>query len=526
VLFGGADPKVQNLIPSDIEFRRNHCFKPLSWRVGDPSYAGRRWSVKNLMELKNAQRILIDGNVFENNWSDAQNGFGILFTVRNEDDTAPWSVVQDVTFTNNIVRRTASVFNVLGSDTFNSSAQGRRVKIANNLFEDINGPKWGSANGGVFLQTGEMPDIRVEHNTIFQTGNIVSVGADPSMGFVFNNNITPHNQYGIIGESRGVGNDTIDYYFPDGTLRRNVIAGGKSADYPLDNFFPATLDVVMFVNSAGGNYRLDAASPYKNAGTDGKDLGCDLDFLNAAINGIPTVATVSAASYSGAALAAEAIAATFGTGLATGTFSASAVPLPTSLGGTTVRVRDSAGVERLSPLFFVSPAQVNYQLPPGTVTGHALMTVTSGANTVAIGALPVSAVAPGLFTADANGQGLPTAVVLRFRADGSQRYEPVAQFDSAQNKFVAVPIDLGPESDQVFLIFFGTGIRFRSQLSAVTALIGGVDAPVLFAGAQGALVGLDQINLSLPRTLIGRGDVDVWLTVDGKISNTVKVRIN
>jgi len=92
-MLGGADPAIPNLVPSDIEFRRNHCFKPLTWRIGDPSYAGRPWGIKNLFELKNAQRALIDGNIFENNWTMAQNGFAILFTVRNQDGKSPWSVV-------------------------------------------------------------------------------------------------------------------------------------------------------------------------------------------------------------------------------------------------------------------------------------------------------------------------------------------------------------------------------------------------------------------------------------------------
>jgi uncharacterized protein (TIGR03437 family) len=88
-----------------------------------------------------------------------------------------------------------------------------------------------------------------------------------------------------------------------------------------------------------------------------------------------------------------------------------------------------------------------------------------------------------------------------------------------------VPIDLGAESDQVFLVLFGTGIRFRTQLSAVTASIGGVNAPVIFAGDQGTFVGLDQVNITVPRTLIGRGNVDVSLTVDGKAANAVKLQI-
>jgi len=525
ILFGGEDPKVTNLIPSDIEIRRNYLFKPLSWRVGDPSYGGRNWSVKNLFELKNAQRVLIDGNVFEHNWVASQNGFGILFTTRNQDDTAPWSVVQDVTFTNNILRHSTGAINILGTDNFNQSAQGKRLKIVNNLFEDIDGPKWGNANGGVFCQIGEMHDVRIEHNTVLQTGSIIAVDRSPSLGFIFNNNITPHNEYGIKGDSRGTGNSTIVYFFPDGIFKKNVIVGGQSSNYPADNFFPATLDSVKFVNTAGGNFRLEATSPYKNAGTDGKDLGCDMDLINAAINGIPTVASVSAASYDGSLLAAESIAATFGGGLATSTVATNTLPLPTTLGGVTVKVRDSAGVERFSPLFFVSPTQINYQVPAGTVAGFALMTVVNGNNIVAIGTPQISTVAPGLFTADASGQGLPTAVVLRLRANGTQVFEPVARFDAAQNKFVAAPIDLGPETDQVFLIFFGTGIRFRSQLSAVTALIGGVNAQVNFAGEQGTFVGLDQVNVYLPRTLIGRGSVDMLVTVDGKAANKVRVEI-
>jgi uncharacterized protein (TIGR03437 family) len=130
-----------------------------------------------------------------------------------------------------------------------------------------------------------------------------------------------------------------------------------------------------------------------------------------------------------------------------------------------------------------------------------------------------------LFAANANGQGVAAAVVYRRRADGSEGYELVAQFDQTQNRFLAAPIDLGPESDQVFLLLYGTGIRFHSALSAVTCNIGGTGAPVLFAGAQGGFVGLDQANVSLPRSLIGRGEVDVKLIVEGKEANTVRVAI-
>ena len=117
VMFGGADPSIPNLVASDIEIRNNLFSKPLSWKSDDPSYAGIQWSVKNLFELKNAQRVLIDGNVFERVWPVAQAGFAIQLTPRNQNNTAPWSTVQDVTFTNNIVRYAGNGINMLGQDT-------------------------------------------------------------------------------------------------------------------------------------------------------------------------------------------------------------------------------------------------------------------------------------------------------------------------------------------------------------------------------------------------------------------------
>ena len=93
------------------------------------------------------------------------------------------------------------------------------------------------------------------------------------------------------------------------------------------------------------------------------------------------------------------------------------------------------------------------------------------------------------------------------------------------NRFVAVPIDLGPAGDEVYLILFGTGFRGRSALSAATVLAGGVTVPVQYAGNQGSLTGVDQLNLLLPRVLAGRGDVSVALVVDGKPANVVQINI-
>ncbi len=241
------------------------------------------------------------------------------------------------------------------------------------------------------------------------------------------------------------------------------------------------------------------------------------------------VASVSAASYQGTEIARASIVAAFGSNLSTSVQASTATPLPTSLAGTTVEVRDSAGAVLAAPLFFVAPAQVNYQLPQSAATGSATVAITGGNGMVSIGAVQIASVAPGVFTANANGQGVPAAVVQRVRADGSQSYEMLARYDQSSKQWVSIPIDLGPDvgnaSDQVFLSLFGTGWRFRSSELAVKVTIGGVEAPLLYAGLQPTLTGVDQINLRLPRSLAGKGEVDLVVTADGKMANMVKVNI-
>ncbi len=237
-----------------------------------------------------------------------------------------------------------------------------------------------------------------------------------------------------------------------------------------------------------------------------------------------TLATVSAASYDGEQ-AAESIAAAFGENLANGTASATTLPLPTTLAGTTVKVKDAAGTERDAPLFFVSPGQINYLLPAGTSGGIASIAVLKGSAIVATGTLPVTNVAPGLFSANASGAGVAAAVALRVRADGSQSIEALSRFDQQLGRFVGLPIDLGPEGEQVFLVLFGSGFRGRSTLEAVTATIGDEEAEVLFAGAVAGLAGLDQANVRLPRSLAGSGEVNILLTADNRSANAVTVSI-
>jgi hypothetical protein len=290
VMFGGARPSIRDLIASDVEFRLNHVYKPLSWKKGHPTYGGRPWTIKNLFELKNAQRALIDQNIFEYNWADAQNGFAILFTPRGEDGKAPWATVQDVTFTNNIVRHSGGGFNIAGPDDTSPSQPSRRILIKNNLIDDIDGNKWGSATDGPadgrFAQiVGGPVNITIDHNTIFHSGVIIVADGAPSPGFIFRNNIARNNLYGVLGSDRSPGLDSLGFYFPGCDFKKNVIVGvPREIKYPTDNFLPLLPNLVRFVDLAGGNYRLAPGSPYKNAGTDGKDIGCDIDALKSKID--------------------------------------------------------------------------------------------------------------------------------------------------------------------------------------------------------------------------------------------------
>ncbi|MGE0882239.1 MAG: matrixin family metalloprotease [Blastocatellales bacterium] len=237
-----------------------------------------------------------------------------------------------------------------------------------------------------------------------------------------------------------------------------------------------------------------------------------------------TAATVSSANFT-AKVAAESLASVFGQNLAATTVSATTKPLPTSLGGTTVRLRDNSGQELLAPLFFASPTQINFQIAPGLLPGTMLVKVGNNESFVSTGSLFLESVAPGLFSASGNGQGLAAAVALRIKPNGQQIFEPVSRFDQPSGQIVPVPVDLNITADQVFLVLFGTGVRFRSSLSACSYNIGGLTGTPLYVGLQGDFVGLDQINLPLSQGLSGRGPVNVSLIIDGKTSNTLTVSI-
>lgn len=248
-----------------------------------PSTPPDTWQVKNIFELKNARHVVVEYNIFENNWNNAQPGYAILFTPRNQDGGCPWCVVEDVSFQFNIVRNSPSGINLTGYDYPNPSAQTNRVRIRHNL---VYGLTTALGGAGWFLLIGDQPrDILVDHNTADFDGTTAvyvygATGTAPRQvtGFQFTNNAMRHGSYGINGASTAWGNNTIATYFPDGVVRGNWLQGGTASRYPAGNFFSGTF-ASEFVSSATANYGPTTTSVLLRAATDGTNIGADMSVL-------------------------------------------------------------------------------------------------------------------------------------------------------------------------------------------------------------------------------------------------------
>lgn len=340
----------------------------------------------------------------------------------------------------------------------------------------------------------------------------------------------------LIGELRSVGTFNAQAF--------NEVRQNGAAPLGADGFAPASLLSLFafpqtFFHNGSAN-SLDQVMQnvaHRSAGTPGADpladaakrtqvikfmLSIDAATPPIAPSAATSLAVTSAAWNTGVRLAPDSLASGYGTGLASQAATPTAAPLPVALGGTTVSVKDSAGALRLGQLALASPGQVNFLLPAATANGPAQITVTSASGAVATGSVDVATVAPSVFTVP--GGNVAAAVALRVAEDGSQT--PLAVFQcSSAGTCAASPIDIGGAGDSVFLTLFGTGLRKNSGLANVRASVGGVSTPVAFAGAQGEFAGLDQVNLQIPKSLRGRGDVSITVTVDGQTSNAVTINV-
>lgn len=241
----------------------------------------------------------------------------------------------------------------------------------------------------------------------------------------------------------------------------------------------------------------------------------------AAIKPSPGGGTVTLSAASGTApVAPGSIVSIYGSNLAATGTAATMVPLPTILGGVSVTITDSGGVLTALPLFYTGPQQINAQLPDSVSTGPAVLTIAAPAGSVT-SAATLAAVAPGLFSANGDGKGVAAAQIVTRHADGSQSFGLIFQCPGGVGTCVPMPVDLGPAADQSAVVLYGTGIRNRASLSDVTVNIGSQSLSAAYAGAAPMWVGLDQVNVLLPHSLAGSGNVNVTVSAAGIVSNVL-----
>jgi len=192
---------------------------------------------------------------------------------------------------------------------------------------------------------------------------------------------------------------------------------------------------------------------------------------------------------------------------------------PTSLGGTAVQVTDARGQPKPAPLFYVSAGQVIYAVPSALATGPGTVSVYRDGFLVAQGNVQIADVAPALFTANSTGSGVAAAFYIQGSGGVFGDPQLVFQCSGAPGSCVAIPIDLGTSTVQTTLFLFGTGIR---GASSVTVTVGGESVPAQLATSC-CLMGLDEVTLSVPHSLAGKGLVNVLLTANGQAANTVQV---
>jgi uncharacterized protein (TIGR03437 family) len=201
--------------------------------------------------------------------------------------------------------------------------------------------------------------------------------------------------------------------------------------------------------------------------------------------------------------------------LAVGEFAGDPTSPPTELGGTTIKVTDAAGVDRTAAIVSVSATQAQFIVPPEAGNGLATVTIMSGDGGISTAPLQIATVEPGLYSVPCYPWCVaPQGYLVRVRND----VETVAPFIDENHFFI--PIDLGPPTDQVYLVMLGTGFRHYSSLAGVRADVGGMDATIQSIGPASEIAGLDQVRVLLPREMVGASDgMYVSLTVDGKATD-------
>jgi trimeric autotransporter adhesin len=283
--FGGADPMIQGLVPADIEIRHNHFAKQTSWK-------GQNWLVKNLFELKNAQRVLVEGNLFENNWQDAQGGSAINLKSVNQGGNCLWCQTRDVTFRLNLIRNTGSGIVMTGYDPqpLGLPISMARITITDNVISGIDTGIF-DGDGRGFLFNNNPVDITIAHNTVFDpTNTAITFGGpatEPTVRLSFRDNIVGGGQYGVKGPGMSTA-QTLAAFMPTGGFAANVLTltGSNTIGFPTGTYFASSISTVGFASPSMPDFHLMASSPFAAKGTDMQNPGANIDALNAAIAGV------------------------------------------------------------------------------------------------------------------------------------------------------------------------------------------------------------------------------------------------
>ncbi|MBI3475375.1 MAG: hypothetical protein HY010_06565 [Acidobacteria bacterium] len=322
ILFGGA---AATTTPTDITIRFNHFFKPWQWMKGNVPYqggdGGNPFIIRHALEFKNAVRVLIENNLVENTWGGfGETGYAILLTPKNQHTKSGRNVCPTCQVTDVTIRYThifhagggIEMETVLSGDGNGGgdALLGTRFSIHDVVMDDISQKYF--ARGRLFLvankwQSNPLNTITIDHITGFPDpkSGVLSVGnllSNPQMyGFVFTNSIVTTGKYPVWNSGGGDTNcafsdaplTILNTCFTSYTFSNNALLAAPShileSSWPTGNFFNPTMDDADFVqcnNGNGGNYQLQDGSPYKNLGTDGKDLGADIVGLNAALAGV------------------------------------------------------------------------------------------------------------------------------------------------------------------------------------------------------------------------------------------------
>jgi hypothetical protein len=316
IIFGGGAATTS---PTDIEIRRNHMFKPMIWRQGTPGFvggaSGQPFIVKNLFELKNAQRVLLEGNIMENTWGGfTQTGFAILLTPKNQNNHCPNCKTTDVVIRFNRISHMASGMQMgTGlSDAGGAASGGERYSIHDNIFDDIGGKDYGGF--GAFAQvTSTQPtlrDIRIAHNTAFPSKALfllgVGVEREKIINFEFTDNLVGVGDTDIVSTGGGASNcafqpaaqgpsNVLKNCFASATVTRNALIGSSKA-WPAGNFYAKDASSVVedFRGGKSGDYRVchggksscKKMAEFAAGSPGGKDPGADVDAVNRATAGV------------------------------------------------------------------------------------------------------------------------------------------------------------------------------------------------------------------------------------------------